>query len=58
MQYHTPSIPSGSACLAIMRASLVARSVFAGVTARMRQVSLQMSVMIMSLLYPLSYLQM
>ncbi len=33
-------IPSGSTCLAICRASEVAKSVFAGVTAKIRQVSL------------------
>ena len=43
--------PSGSADLASCSASLVARSVLAGVTARMRQVSRQMYVMIMSLIW-------
>ena len=44
------SFPSGSACLAICKASEVARSWLAGVTARMRQVSRQMNCMIMSLI--------
>ena len=44
------SFPSGSACLAICKASDVARSWLAGVTARMRQVSRQMNCMIMSLI--------
>ncbi len=41
-------VPSGSTDLARLSASEVARSVLAGVTARMRQVSLQMNCMIMS----------
>lgn len=41
-------LPSGSTDLARLSASEVARSVLAGVTARMRQVSLQMNCMIMS----------
>ena len=42
--------PSGSTDFAMVKASDVARSVLAGVTARMRQVSLQMNCMIMSLI--------
>ena len=45
-----PLSPSGSTDLAMVKASEVARSVFAGVTARMRQVSLQMNWRIMSLI--------
>ena len=43
-------LPSGSTDLARLSASEVARSVLAGVTARMRQVSLEMNCMIMSLI--------
>ena len=42
------AIPSGSTDFASMRASEVARSTLAGVTARMRQVSLEMNVNIIS----------
>ncbi len=41
-------LPSGSTDLARFSASEVARSVLAGVTARIRQVSLEMNCMIMS----------
>ena len=44
-------LPSGSTDLAKLRASEVARSVLAGVTARIKQVSLQMNCMIMSLIW-------
>ena len=44
-------LPSGSTDLAKLSASEVAKSVLAGVTARMRQVSLVMNCMIMSLIW-------
>lgn len=43
--------PCGSTSLASLRASELARSMLAGVTARMRQFSLQMNCMIMSLIW-------
>ena len=45
---HVEEVPSGSTDLANIRASEVAKSTLAGVTARMRQVSLVVNCMIMS----------
>ncbi len=51
LEIESTKLPSGSTDLARLRASDVAKSVLAGVTAKMRHVSLQMNCMSMSLIW-------